>query len=239
MNILGGTIPADAGSMTLDDAAYLPRTPRDAAAAGIGFVHQELNLFPGLSIAENLFPTGFPRRGPWINRAALRLRATALLTQVGLKQCPETPVERLSAGERQLVEIAHALSFEARLLILGLFGLWSPRFLTGPNLTSILVQSAATAVVATGMTFVLLTASVDLSVGSLMFVAAVVAGKILAAGSLAVSGWGLPLALLAILGVGLLGGGSNALLITACSRLRRAVRNFRLGDPVSRAHAGG
>jgi ribose transport system permease protein len=98
--------------------------------------------------------------------------------------------------------------------VLSLFGMWSPRFLTGPNLINILVQSSATAVVAMGMTFVLLTASVDLSVGAVMFVAAAVAGKILSSASLVASGWGLPLALLAILGVGTAGGAVNAFLIT-------------------------
>lgn len=118
MNLLGGNLQPDAGAMIFNGSAYAPRNPRDAKAAGIGFVHQELNLFPNLSIAENLFLGGFPTAGPFIRRGVLRERAAYLLKRIGLDLPSETLVERLSAGERQLVEIAHALSFDARLLIL-------------------------------------------------------------------------------------------------------------------------
>ena len=118
MNILGGNLRPDAGTMRFRETDYAPKTPRDARAAGIGFVHQELNLFPNLSIAENLFLTEFPRAGPVIHRADLHARAAELLTKVGLALPPATLVEHLSASERQLVEIARALSFDARLLIL-------------------------------------------------------------------------------------------------------------------------
>ncbi len=118
MNILGGNLQPDAGGMQFRGAAYVPRNPREAQAAGIGFVHQELNLFPNLSIAENLFLTALPSAGPLIRRAELQRRAAELLRRVGLALAPDTLVERLSAGERQLVEIARALSFDARLIIL-------------------------------------------------------------------------------------------------------------------------
>ena len=118
MNLLGGNLHLDAGRMKFNGDAYAPRTPHDAKAAGIGFVHQELNLFPNLSIAENLFLADFPTSGPLIHRGQLHERAAALLRRVGLELAPTTLVETLSTGERQLVEFAHALSFEARLIIL-------------------------------------------------------------------------------------------------------------------------
>ena len=118
MNLLGGNLQPDAGTMKFNGVAYTPRTPREAKATGIGFVHQELNLFPNLSIAENLFLAGFPTSGPLIRRRQLHERAAALLQRVGLELPPATLVESLSTGERQLVEAAHALSFEARLIIL-------------------------------------------------------------------------------------------------------------------------
>jgi ribose transport system ATP-binding protein len=120
MNILGGTLLADAGSMRVDGRPYVPRTPADARTAGIAFVHQELTLFPNLTIAENLQLVCFPLRtgGPWIDRAASRDRAVRSLQRVGLLRSPDTRVEQLSAGERQLVEIARALDADARVLIL-------------------------------------------------------------------------------------------------------------------------
>ena len=144
MNLLGGNLQPDAGELRVNGQPYSPRNPNDARAAGIAFVHQELNLFPNLSLAENLHLTDFPLIGdgtpnsgsagstpeetgpigirrsglPWINRSALRARTTDLLHQVGLDHSPDTLLERLSAGERQLVEIAKALGAEARVIIL-------------------------------------------------------------------------------------------------------------------------
>lgn len=97
--------------------------------------------------------------------------------------------------------------------VLLIFALQSDKFLTSENLTQVLVQASATAVVAVGMTYVLLTAGVDLSVGAVMFVAAGVAGR------MALSGQPLALCFAVMLGVGLGGGAVNALLIT---RLRLA-----------------
>ncbi len=119
MNILGGNLRADAGAMRFEDAKFAPQSPQDAARRGIAFIHQELNLFPNLSIAENLFLTKFPRAGalPWIARGELQRRAAELLREVGLDVPPARRVETLSAGERQLVEVAKALSIDARLII--------------------------------------------------------------------------------------------------------------------------
>ncbi len=124
MNILGGVLAADSGTMLIRGEPFLPRKPRDAAAAGIAFVHQELNLFTNLSIAENLHLDSFPRRSvyglrlPLIDRAAVRARSRKLLEQVQLHHDPNTLVSALSPGERQLVEIARSVGAEARLLIL-------------------------------------------------------------------------------------------------------------------------
>lgn len=93
------------------------------------------------------------------------------------------------------------------LLVLVVFGLLSPRFLTVSNLTNVLVQSSSTAIVAMGMTFVLITAGVDLSVGAIMFVAAAVAGKLVLGGA------SLGTSIAAMLSVGLLLGGVNAFCI--------------------------
>lgn len=118
MNILGGNLRPDAGRMVLEDRPFEPAHPKDASRAGVAFIHQELNLFTNLSIAENLFVNAMPRTaGFLIKRQSLNQRAAELLEQVGLDLRPETKVENLSLGERQLVEIARALSFDARLII--------------------------------------------------------------------------------------------------------------------------
>ena len=119
MNILGGDLQPDAGTITLEGSAYAPLNPQDATRRGIAFIHQELNLFPNLSIAENIFLTRFPRAGvtPFIQRGGMNRRAVDLLREVGLEIPPDRLVETLSAGERQLVEIAKALSIDARLIL--------------------------------------------------------------------------------------------------------------------------
>lgn len=119
MNILGGNMAPNAGRMLFAGSEYHPRTPKEAEHRGIAFIHQELNLFPNLTIAENIFITRFPRRNgtPLIDRSAIHRRAAELLAEVGLEAAPDQPVETLSTGERQLVEIAKALSVNARLIL--------------------------------------------------------------------------------------------------------------------------
>jgi ribose transport system ATP-binding protein len=120
MNILGGVLPKDSGVVEIDGRPVEPANSRDAQALGIAFIHQELSLFPNLSVEENLFLDHFPRLTPslpFIDRRNLRERARKALELVDLKVSPSTPVSRLPPGERQLVEIAKALSRQARLII--------------------------------------------------------------------------------------------------------------------------
>lgn len=109
-----------------------------------------------------------------------------------------------------LIALRHA-SLVLFVVVVALFSALAPRFLSADNAVNILVQSAPAGIVATGMTFVLLTAGVDLSVGAIMFLAAAVAGKLLA------TGLPLPLALVTMLAVGLGFGAVNAVFI---ARLR-------------------
>ena len=120
MNVLGGNLRPDSGEMRLNGEVYSPSSTRHAEAAGIAFIHQELNLFTNLSIAENIFIHSFPRIASWlpfINRRKFHERTSELLREVNLNVPPDTLVEQLSVGERQLVEIAKALSLNARLII--------------------------------------------------------------------------------------------------------------------------
>jgi ribose transport system ATP-binding protein len=121
MNILGGVLPHESGEMRLNGEVYKPESPRDASEKGIAFIHQELNLFVNLSISENLFITSFPGKRPLgvptLDRRRMREQAAELLKAVGLDVSPDTPVELLPQGERQLVEIAKALSIDAKVII--------------------------------------------------------------------------------------------------------------------------
>jgi len=121
MNILGGVLPHEGGELRLNGEIYKPEGPRDASENGIAFIHQELNLFVNLSIAENLFITRFPGKRPFgiptLDGHRMRERSVELLKAVGLDVPPDTPVELLPQGERQLVEIAKALSIDAKVII--------------------------------------------------------------------------------------------------------------------------
>ncbi len=119
MNILGGVVRPDSGHMRLNDSDYAPLDPSDADQAGIAFIHQELNLFTNLSIAENFYISKFPRRGrlPILDRKRMRAEARKYLAQVDLQVSPDTLLDQLSPGERQLVEVAKAISVDARILI--------------------------------------------------------------------------------------------------------------------------
>lgn len=117
MNVLGGVVSADAGRISLDGSDVTLRSPRDASHHGIAFVHQELTMFPTMSVAENIFIDHMPSNGPVIRYSEMLTRSRELLSRLGSSIDPRTPVEQLSIGDRQLVEIARALRQEARVVI--------------------------------------------------------------------------------------------------------------------------
>jgi ribose transport system ATP-binding protein len=117
MNMVGGVVTPSAGRMTWRGAPYAPASAAEATSGGIAFIHQELNLFTNLSIAENVFIDGFPRRFGLIDRARITETTRALLARLDLDHTPDTSVGELAPGERQLVEIAKALHREADLII--------------------------------------------------------------------------------------------------------------------------
>ena len=111
----------------------------------------------------------------------------------------------MNRTSRRLLDLAPFLLF---VTVLAIFGVQSPKFLESGNLVNIVVQASSTGIVAVGMTFVLLTAGVDLSVGAIMFVAAAVAGK------MALAGWPLPIILPIMVAVALMFGAFNAFFVT-------------------------
>lgn len=120
MNLLTGILQPDSGALWLDGASFKPGSRTESASAGIAFIQQELNIFPNLSVAENLFLLDPPRlfdRLPFISRQRMTARAKDLLRQVDLDVSPKAQAGTLSAGERQLLEIARGLAGQARLFI--------------------------------------------------------------------------------------------------------------------------
>lgn len=119
MNIVCGVLQPTSGSMFFEGKAYAPQQPGDAEAVGISFIHQELNLFNNLNIIDNMFINGFRRiKGlPFNNNREMAEIAKTALEQVGLHVSPYTKVEKLSMGERQLVEIAKSLLGNPKVII--------------------------------------------------------------------------------------------------------------------------
>ena len=121
MKVLGGVVEPSAGKIRLDGKEHAALSVREAMAGGIAFVHQELNLFDNLDAAANVFIGREPRYGGplrLIDRRKLREQVRGLLQRVGADFSPDTPVADLSLAQRQLLEIAKALSLEARVVIM-------------------------------------------------------------------------------------------------------------------------
>ena len=117
-NIIAGTFPPDTGSMQWQGRPYAPAEPGEAIAAGIGMIHQELRLLPDLSVAENVFIGRWPMKGGRIDREQMNARAAAQLQRLGLDIPPERNVRSLRVAAQQQVEIAKALTLDAKLLLL-------------------------------------------------------------------------------------------------------------------------
>jgi ABC-type sugar transport system ATPase subunit len=115
--LLAGIYRPDAGEIVLAGRAVSFHSPRDAAAAGVGIVHQELVFCPNLSVAENLCLHDLPRRGPWLDRRELRRRAEARLAEIGAAVDVSRRIGELPVAQEQLVQIAAAVGLGARVLV--------------------------------------------------------------------------------------------------------------------------
>jgi ribose transport system ATP-binding protein len=115
LSIVGGLLAPDAGTMELAGTPYLPRSPRDARAAGIALIHQELSLFPHLSVTENVLVGEEPSRHGLVDRREARRRTREVLTEFGHAEIdPDAIVARLPIAARQVVEICRAIAARAR-----------------------------------------------------------------------------------------------------------------------------
>ncbi|MES2920120.1 MAG: sugar ABC transporter ATP-binding protein [Verrucomicrobiota bacterium] len=119
MNILAGVFPPDSGTVELEGKPVSFKNTREAQAAGISIIFQELNLVPELSIAENIFIGREPMtRFGLVDFKRMNRDAAALLHELELEADPRTPVCQLRVGAQQVVEIAKAISFNSRVIIM-------------------------------------------------------------------------------------------------------------------------
>ena len=118
MKILAGVQAPDSGEILVEGRPVSIDSVRAAEHLGIALIHQELNLADNLDVASNIFLGREPRRGCFVNRGRVREESRKFLAQVGLDCSPRTLVSTLSLGRQQLVEIAKALSTNARVLIM-------------------------------------------------------------------------------------------------------------------------
>jgi len=119
MKVIAGSVEPDAGRMTLEANEVAFGSPEAARAAGVAIVYQELSLVPTLSIGENVLLGRWPTtRAGTIDWDALYAKAGSTLRRIGVETDPRRRVEGLGMAERQLVEIAKALSSDVRVLLL-------------------------------------------------------------------------------------------------------------------------
>ncbi len=120
MKILAGVYAKDSGTILYDGRSVDFTSPREAQAAGIGIIHQELQLMNHLTVAQNIFIGREPKRllGLLLDEDKLNSQARAILDHISLALDPRTVVGGLTVAKQQMVEIAKSLSFNSRVLIM-------------------------------------------------------------------------------------------------------------------------
>ncbi len=118
IRVLSGDQSADSGEIRIDGSSQHYRSVRDAFDAGVIVIHQELQLVPELTVAENLWLGRFPGRAGVIDRSRLTNVVREKLREIGIDIEPSSKVASLSIGERQMVEIAKAVMADARVIAL-------------------------------------------------------------------------------------------------------------------------
>ena len=116
--IIAGLIQPTTGHMKWLGTPHAPSSPADAHEVGIGLIHQEMRLLPHLSVAENVFVGRLPTKAGRVDRAQIAARSAEQLHRLGLDISPLTLVRELRVAAQQQVEIAKALTLDAKLLIL-------------------------------------------------------------------------------------------------------------------------
>lgn len=118
MKILSGIYTPDSGEILLEGQKIILRGPKHSQSVGISIIHQELNLLPHLTVGENIFIHSLPKKGISLDKQRLYREAKQLLDELGFDMNPKTLVGELTLGAQQMVEIAKALSFQSKVIIM-------------------------------------------------------------------------------------------------------------------------
>lgn len=118
MNIISGVISADSGKITIDGKDVSFRSPADSQKAGIGFIHQELNIVNDLTVYENMFLSGFPKKGMFLDQKQMISRTEEIFEKLGIDIDPCAMAGDLDASYKQMVEISRVLLQDASLIIM-------------------------------------------------------------------------------------------------------------------------
>ena len=119
LKVLAGIVRPDHGEIRWRDERLHLGGPREAIERGIGMVYQELLAFPNLTVAGNIFAgREITRAGGWLDDASMRTRTAQILAELHVPVSPDTPMDRLSTALCQLVQVARALTFECRVIVL-------------------------------------------------------------------------------------------------------------------------
>ncbi len=118
IKVIGGAHLPDEGTIEIDGRIARIETPQDSLRAGIGMIYQEFNLVHGLTARENIFLGQEPSRFGFVPRSEEREKALKLFERIGVEIDPEKPCGELSVAEQQVVEIAKALSQNARIIVM-------------------------------------------------------------------------------------------------------------------------
>ena len=118
VNILSGAVRADEGTIEVNGRGAGIASPRQSEALGIAVIHQEFNLVPELNAATNVLLGHEPTRGLVIDTQAMQARTAGLFARLGVSVPPAAPVRTLSVAQQQMIEIAKALSVDARVIFM-------------------------------------------------------------------------------------------------------------------------
>ncbi|MEN0021821.1 MAG: sugar ABC transporter ATP-binding protein, partial [Microbacterium sp.] len=118
MKILSGIYTKDEGTITFEGQEVELTSPLQAQQLGVTIIHQELNLMPDLTVAQNIFVGREPKIGPFLSERRLNSQTAELLKRLDIRLDPRQKVGELTVAEQQMVEIAKALSFNAKVLIM-------------------------------------------------------------------------------------------------------------------------